>query len=186
MAHDPFADDTPWDTGPESDPLTDQFTYDPEPTDDEETDDMADYVTPEPTNTEVSVTLKGGAGYDAPWVVLRGPDVDTVAAMLDEKLQNLLGQTAKYGASFSRQAAPARPAASQGSQQQAARQQAPANRAPAGAQEHPEGKREFCEHGEMIYKSGIAGPRAKNPGKPYSMFTCPHPVREEQCRPKNA
>src|SRR5690606_30887970 len=150
MAHDPFADDTPWDTGPESDPLTDQCTYDPEPTDDEETDDMADYVTPEPTNTEVSVTLKGGAGYDAPWVV------------------------------------PRRPAASQGSQQQAARQQAPVNRAPAGAQEHPEGKREFCEHGEMIYKSGIAGPRAKNPGKPYSMFTCPHPVREEQCRPKNA
>jgi len=184
MAVDPFADDAPWnDYDAENDTNADDFAYDPDTTDTEENNDMADYVTPEQNGTEVSVTLKGGAGYDAPWVVLRAPNVETMSLMLDEKLSNLLGQAAKYGQAFSGQAAPKaqqqqRPASNNGGGQQ---QQS--FRAPAGATQHPDGKREWCDHGEeMEYKSGIS----QRTGKPYAMFVCKARVpRDQQCKPKN-
>ena len=175
MATDPFADDAPWnDYDAENDISTDD-------NDTEENNNMADYVTPEQDGTEVSVTLKGGAGYDAPWVVLRGKDVDSVSAMLDEKLQNLLRQAAKYGQFFSQTTAPASRPSNGGGQQT---QQAPVNRAPAAVTQHPEGKQEVCDHGEpMQYKAGVS----QRTGKAYKMFVCTARVpREQQCRPKNA
>lgn len=71
----------------------------------EEEEESADAFLP-----SVSVTLKAGSGYDAPWIVLRGPDVDDVRRNLwklsesaREALENedvLLG-IALAGAEFS-------------------------------------------------------------------------------------
>ena len=64
--------------------------------------------------------------------------------------------------------------------QQAARKPAaaPSQAAPAGASEAPGGETRSCVHGPMIYRAGIA----KGSGKPYQVFGCTHPVRNEQCK----
>lgn len=42
-----------------------------------------------------------------------------------------------------------------------------------------------CRHGQKTWRPpGIAGPRAKNPGKPYDGFwACPSTNRNDQCKP---
>lgn len=62
-----------------------------------------------------TVTLKGGAGFEAPWLVLRGSSAEDVVALLGEaqlnELPKLIGE---FAASFRGEAGAAAPSASGG------------------------------------------------------------------------
>ena len=116
---------------------------------------------------EVVGTLKGGAGYDAPWLVIHAADIEDLrdtlvnnADAVDQTLRALWDASSQfktYGAS---------------------KPQAVSTTAPAGATEAPGGETRTCSHGQMVYRAGIA---AKT-GKPYRLFGCPHPDRAMQCK----
>ena len=108
---------------------------------------------------EVSVTLKGGRDFDAPWVVVRAQSTAAALAALDEQMQDLLKATAKYGKAFAQLGSENKPA-SKGA------------RPAPGPQEHPGGREEFCSHGKRVYKTGVAK-SGKNAGKTWEAFDCP-------------
>lgn len=113
--------------------------------------------------TEVSVTLKGGAGYDAPWVVLRAPDVKGARVLVDdeENLPPLLDSASKAGKYFSSLGQPVATAAA--SQGESARP----------------GK--TCPHGTMSWKSGFSAAT----GKAWQGWFCPSPKgTPDQCKPE--
>lgn len=119
-------------------------------------------------NEKVVLTFKAGTGFDQPWIVLRASSVDEAESLLDQKLANLMEKTKRVAAFFNGGGAPAQ---SGGGQQN---RQAP----PQGAQQHPQGRKEFCAHGEMKYLSGVS----KKTGKPYSMFACNSGDRNNECK----
>lgn len=49
---------------------------------------------------------------------------------------------------------------------------------PQGATQAPKGEERFCSHGKMEFKSGVA----KASGKPYQLFGCTAPNRDDQCK----
>lgn len=186
---DPFADapdngeDWPTESpAPEPEPAPKKTTRKSSTTTKKESNTVA------PAEGKIVITHKGGAGFDAPWIVLHLESEEEAASYYgidndpDRKvfLKNLMEQTQKASAYFT-SLAPNKPQGGGGGS-------ARSGGAPAGAQEHPDGKTEFCEHGKMVFKSGISGPNSKKPGTPYKMFTCPRTdlPRSEQCRPKNA
>lgn len=128
--------------------------------------------------SEVSVTLKGGTGFDAPWVVVRAGSISSALAQLKgyaAELKELLDTATKVGGYFAKNGAQ-KPA---GGSSAPAGNQAPANDKPA-YQQAPGGQTRQCDHGEMVFKSGVS--RA---GNAYSLFSCPLPQSNpEQCKPK--
>lgn len=102
--------------------------------------------------SKLTLTFKGGAGYDAPWVVVHANTPGEAAALVREQdFKELLQLTQEVGGAFGSMA-PNKPA-----------QAAPsANAAPAGATQAPNG--ETPPPGYM-FKSGIG----KN-GKPWKAF----------------
>ncbi|AFI24958.1 class II ribonucleotidereductase [Mycobacterium phage SWU1] len=117
----------------------------------------------------VSATFKFAGQYSDPWVVVKGADPADVLAKVNtaefkalmDKVQQIAGHYAGSGGS-----APANGGG--GGQQQ--------SRAPQAAQEAPGGEKRYCQHGEMVYKSGVS----KKTGKPYALFSCTAP-RDQQC-----
>lgn len=102
------------------------------------------------TESKIVVTLKGGAGFNDPWIVVHAADAqDALATLNDESMKELVELTTKVGKKFSESGAPARSAAPAGGKP------AGATQAPNG-QEPPEG---------YVFKSGIG----KN-GKPWKAF----------------
>lgn len=125
----------------------------------------------------VTVTLKGGAGYEAPWLVLRGNTPAEVAGLLQNlgglpeavvSASNLFhavhttGPLLPNAPQTPAPAAPQQPAAPQG--------WAPAPPAAAPVVGHPEGK--VCEacNAPLQFKSGVA----KGSGKAYKLWSCPN------------
>jgi gp46 len=124
----------------------------------------------EDANSKVVVTLKGGKGYEAPWVVLH---CDTVAeaneALSDAALVELLDRASKAGAYFARKEAPAVPVQASA---------APAGQgSPYGAPQRPDGISDkvwgLIQQGGSIKRSkpgaarqwvGIAPPKGVNGG----------------------
>lgn len=52
-------------------------------------------------DSKITVTLKGGSGFDAPWIVLHGSDAAELNEQLtDENLKALIDQTQKVGQYF--------------------------------------------------------------------------------------
>lgn len=102
-----------------------------------ETKDETKNVTETAENTnEISVTLKGGAGYDAPWVVIRGSDASELTELLStDELRDLLDKTADRGAYF---------AAKGGSGGGGGNTRRGSG---SGPKEHPRGKTMSCPHG---------------------------------------
>lgn len=103
--------------------------------------------------TEISTTIKHGAGYEAPWTVVRTPDAATAIEIMDDPdFKKLMDLTGKIAA----QVQPEKPAAA-----------APARSGgygkPAGAAAAPNG--ETPPEG-YVYKSGIS----KKTGKPWKAF----------------
>ncbi|GAA0406408.1 hypothetical protein [Streptomyces luteireticuli] len=92
---DPFADVSPWNTPTtpitEEKPLTNPTTVVP-----------AAVHAPMAGGHKVRVTLKGGTGYDAPWVTIDGTDIADAAAQLSrtDEVKRLLDAAAKAGSYF--------------------------------------------------------------------------------------
>ncbi|MBM7771940.1 hypothetical protein JOD54_002144 [Actinokineospora baliensis] len=119
----------------------------------------------------VSVTLKAGTGYEAPWIVIRGATVDHVAARLEDRpaIGRLITATDAAAKALHKAYSPS--AAGSSSQQPGK---------PAGAEQAPDGQERYCKHGSMKYMSGIS----KSSGKPYRGFFCSERDRNEQCKPE--
>jgi hypothetical protein len=54
-----------------------------------------------PDREAVVVTLKGGSGYDAPWIVLRAGTVEEMNSVLNTELSALMERVSKAGQHFS-------------------------------------------------------------------------------------
>lgn len=119
---------------------------------------------------EVSVTLKGGSGFDAPWVVLRAPSAAEALEQLkdDQVIKDLLDRAGKVGKYF----------ASLGGSSGGGNGGGGGNDKPA-RQQAPNGQTESCDHGEMKFLSGVS----KKSGKPYKMFVCQSGDRDNECQP---
>lgn len=90
---------------------------------------------------KLTVTLKGGAGFDAPWIVIHATDVDDALDLFGDpgKLANLMERVQSAGKFFTG-LAPSKPAGGGA----AAR---PGNEAPAGTKEAP--------GPDWTYKTGV-------------------------------
>ncbi|AOE44664.1 hypothetical protein SEA_STROSAHL_54 [Gordonia phage Strosahl] len=120
----------------------------------------------------IVTTLKGGAGFEAPWLVLRATTVAEADAMLDDALKSYMQKVQLYANGFA-SLAPAKPAGGGGGGQRSG------GGAPAASQEAPNGEERFCSHGKMTYRSGVS-----KAGKAYKMFACPERDRSQQCDPQ--
>ena len=102
-----------------------------------------------PSEGKVVVTLKGGSGYDAPWIVIHASSVDDAYSQFDGKLAELMTKVQAAGAHFSGQA-PAKPAGA-----------APAaNGRPAGATEAPSWAPPK-PYDDFVYKTGVSARTGK-------------------------
>lgn len=182
MAFDPFADDTENDSGTEEP----DFESKPAPKTTAKRPAARKTATKKENNvaeanetrqSKLSITLKGGSGFDAPWVVIYPDTLQEAQELLDEDnrelLKDVLEKTqaaAQYFVSKGTSSAPQGRSGGQGG-----------GNARQAAQEAPNGETRFCEHGKMKFKSGVS---AKS-GKPYKMFVCDGGVpREQECKPQ--
>lgn len=130
------------------------------------------------------VTLKGGAGYEKPWIVVRGNTAEEAVARLGEaKISGLLERAAEYAADFQAQTGAAAPSANgtQGGAPSSARgtgsrgsassgAAAPSN---SGVELHPEGLQcSFAGCGQPVQLKIIKS--KKPPYKQYDMWVCPN------------
>ena len=116
---------------------------------------------------EVVVTLKGGSGFDAPWIVIHAASVEDAEAQLDANLAKLMEKTQKASSHFAGLGV-----FNGGPPTRQERQPAPAE-----AQGAPGGETRACRHGEMRFKSGIS-----KAGKPYQAFFCTSGDRNDECK----
>lgn len=166
----------PWAT-PESEPVT-------EPAAPPATTPAKTTVGPLTDNHGVTVSFKGGPGYDAPMIALRANDAADMLGLIggdpagkspDGVILALMERVAN-GARFFSSKVPSSAGGGNGSQSAAP------TGAPAGQpapQEAPGGKQEFCSHGAMQYRDAVS-----KAGKAYKGFFCPERDRNAQCEPK--
>ncbi|QUI30660.1 hypothetical protein H9W91_07125 [Streptomyces alfalfae] len=119
---------------------------------------------------KVRVTLKGGKGYDAPWITIDGTDVADALAQLDRKdeVKALVDAAAKIGRYFASTGEPA----GGGS----APKRFENGKVVGGSGGGGGGERQgdtTCAHGDRTYRSG---------GSWEAMF-CPARDKSEQCPP---
>lgn len=139
-------------------------TYDDVPFEETFDDDKKE-KRPVEANSKITATLKGGAGFEAPWIVVHGETVNEVSDVLQAIMSaNLLSEVADAAKAF--RAASGQPAA------------APAQRRPAAQNAAPTGGGKQCAHGEMVFRTGQG---AKGP---WSGHFCPTPKgTPDQCKP---
>lgn len=139
--------------------------------------DAEDYVGPEAPFT---LTLKGGSGYDKPWLVLRAQSAEDAVALLGEaQAAELLDRIAEYATEFQGKVAgaapegapaenrstgtPSRSGSTGGSQRRGA---APAPKS-TDVEYHPEGlKCDKCQ-GAVVYKKITS-----KVGKVFELWVC--------------
>jgi hypothetical protein len=114
---------------------------------------------------KVTTTLKGGIGFNAPWVVIHSADVaDALNQLSDENLPALL-EKAQKASKYFQMFGESKPAATPAGQ-------------PAAAAAGQGGNVKTCAHGQMVARSGV-----KN-GKAWSGHFCPTPQgTPDQCKP---
>ena len=118
-------------------------------------------VTQDNTNAKIVTTLKGGSGFDAPWIVIHADDVaEAVAVLRGDNIEELLKATKEVSDKFNGGQAPAQ-------QRQAPRTQG----MPAGANEPRPSDPPMPEG--WTYKSGVN----KN-GKAYRAYFPPRGSQE--------
>jgi hypothetical protein len=141
----------------------------------------------------VTVTIKAGPGYDAPWIVFHGTDPEHAFALLDEAQQHDLyakvsdAHNAFVGVELISRELGGRPVpqGAQGAPQRPQGQQGGYGRqgAPQGGQQGPSGPpaqhdlATHCRHGEKIYQSGIS----QKTGKNWFGFDCPQNYKTNEC-----
>ncbi|MGW1739986.1 hypothetical protein ACWCPQ_14370 [Nocardia sp. NPDC001965] len=124
---------------------------------------------------KVTVTLKGGSGHGAPWIVIHAADVQDAYDQFEGDNATLLAQLMTKVANAGKHFAGLSPAAPAQDQRSGGGQQRSGGGAPAGATQAPNGEKRFCAHGEMEFKSGVS-----QKGNAYKLFSCTAP-RNEQC-----
>lgn len=125
--------------------------------------DVKETTVAETTSTnEITITLKGGSGFDSPWVVIRAADAASAQAILDDPaLKALTDRTSEVGQYFAGLGKPA------------------ATAAPTAAPTPAQGSGRHCKHGERVMRSGT-----KN-GKAWTGYFCPTPSgTADQCKPE--
>jgi hypothetical protein len=123
--------------------------------------------------TGISITLKGGPGFEVPWVVARYPNVeaafeDLTDEVVQEQLKGLFDAVADASAMLITKVsakAPAKPAG-----------QAGGGSRPQTASASPSGETRDCRHGQMTWKSGVS-----KKGNTYAGWFCPSRDRNDQC-----
>ncbi|MGW6624259.1 hypothetical protein ACWF99_23845 [Nocardia sp. NPDC055002] len=130
---------------------------------------------------KVTVTLKGGKDFDSPWIVIHADSVEDAYEQMSGDsgtlLAELMDKVAKAGGFFASKA-PAKPAGGNGGGGNRGGGYSGGgggNGRPQAAAEAPGGEKRYCNHGEMVFKSGVS-----KAGKPYKLFSCTGP-RQEQC-----
>lgn len=114
----------------------------------------------------LTVTIKAGAGYDAPWLVQRAATASTMYRQLsDPVFKDVIDLTAKIG-HYAAKAFGGGSAPASGGQAKSAE----------GPKEAPGGEKRFCKHGEMKFDTKVS----RKTNKPYSAFFCQGP-REDSC-----
>ena len=120
----------------------------------------------------VSVTLKGGSGYDSPWTVLYFTDIEDADYQLEHKkeaVKRILDNSAQMGGYYSRLNR------GSGGKQQPQQQ--------SGPQQAPDGQSRYCqghpEHGPKLFKSGVVK-RGPNQGKTWQAFDCAQGVCDRE------
>ncbi|OHT98292.1 hypothetical protein BKG71_19435 [Mycobacteroides chelonae] len=117
---------------------------------------------------KVVVTLKGGASFSDPWIVIHANSVDDADSQMDAKLAALMEKTQKVAKKFV-ELGGAAPTATP----------TPTSNVPAGAQSAPNNETRQCKHGAMTYKTGSKG------GRTWKAFMCPTPKgAPDQCEPQ--
>jgi hypothetical protein len=119
---------------------------------------------------KITVTLKGGKGYEAPWIVIHGSDAaDILSTMSEENFPKLINWTATSSQRFQEKCGNGGGGSTP----------TESNGRPYTATQAPSGDKKYCKHGEMVPRSG-----SKN-GKPWSGHFCPTPQgTPDQCKPE--
>lgn len=127
-----------------------------------------------PSNSEVVVTLKGGTGYDAPWIVVHAANAqDAIDQIHTATMATLMERAQAAAVHFIKQGGGSvAPANNGGGQQQST------SNAPRGAKDAPNGETRQCKHGAMQFNSGAKG------GVAWKGFFCPLPKNApDKCEP---
>lgn len=121
---------------------------------------------PEVSDGKITLTFKGAGGYGDRWVVAHVTNpAEGLDLLNDPQFKELLDLSRKVASYDGKDgAAPAAAPA------------APRGGTPQVAQQAPNGESRHCEHGEMVFKSGVS-----KAGKAYRLFSCTAP-REQQCK----
>lgn len=112
----------------------------------------------EDSNGKVVVTLKGGKGYEAPWIVLHCDTVAEANGLLsDDGLKELIDRTTKAGQYFAKQGGVAAPAPADAPAQAS-------GGSPYGAPQKPE---HISDKVWQLIQQGGTLKRGKNPSNPW-------------------
>ncbi|SHS89104.1 hypothetical protein [Mycobacteroides abscessus] len=128
-----------------------------------------------PGEGKLVTTLKGGASFTDPWIVLHAESLEETEEFFSEanakRVAALMERVQNAGKHFVRLGGGSTPAPAATAQ--------PQSNVPAGAQSAPGGDTRQCKHGEMQYKTG-----SKN-GRTWKGFFCPTPKdTPDQCSPE--
>lgn len=132
---------------------------------------------------KVVVTFKGGTGFDAPWIVIHAEDASDALGQLDGKLAELMQKTAQVAKYFHGQLGGARPPQGGGQSNGGGGYQQSGGQPgrPDNANQAPNGQGEYCQHGAMVFRSGVNA----QSGKAWQGHFCPQPKGSpDQCKPK--
>lgn len=131
---------------------------------------VSDSVSVQHSTDGVSATFKFAGAYSDPWVVVKGSDpADVLAKVNTREFKDLMDRVQQIAGMYGASGGKGSPPAGGGQRQQQ-------SRAPQQAQEAPNGEKRYCDHGEMVFKSGVS-----KAGKPYKLFSCTAP-RDQQCK----
>lgn len=101
-----------------------------------------------PGEGKIVTTLKAGAGYDQPWVVIHANSVEESNALLDQKFADYLGRVKKVAAFFNGGGVPVQAQNNGGGQQQSNGRPQGATEPPAWAPPKP--------YDDFVYKTGFS------------------------------
>ena len=149
--------------------------------------DAEDFQGPEAPYT---ITLKGGAGFEAPWLVLRATSAadavallgEAVVAELPEKIAEFAGDfrakngAAPAGAGARTTGSPSRSGAPRGGQSTQRRGAAPQSQQQSQSQSAPAGDTEFHPEGVTCSVDGevVVYKEINSRGKKYELWVCPN------------
>lgn len=170
MTFDPFADDVQVDDVQEQPTVNENNDVWTENTDKRENTNV---TVVNQTEGKVTVTLKGGEGFAAPWVVIHAENAQDALEQLNDKNMGELLKRVRQVSDFFVQSG------GNASQRQSQNQPAQQSQRPP-QQQAPNGETKTCQHGEMVFRSGVS----KASGKPYKGFFCPSSDRNDQCKPQ--